>query len=123
MYEEHLYWYAAVLQPTKRDVTGVVDGDTVHATLDMGDFIYRQKPLRLFGINAPEMSTEAGKISKAYSINWFQLHCAKGSFIMRSNGLDPEDKYGRLLATIYAPGGECLNDDLVNAGMAVRQKY
>lgn len=116
-YSKNLFWYAARLQPTNRDPTGVVDGDTMHVTVDFGFYTYTQKSMRVANINAPELSTPAGKAAKQYAIQWFQVHAPQGFFV--HTHLDPSDKYGRMLAMIYAPGGECYNDDILNAGMAV----
>ena len=116
--DPRLHWYAARFNPTKRDPTGVVDGDTFNITLDLGDFIYVQKALRLYGINAPEMSTPEGKDAKAWAIGWAENHCPDGMFIVKT-GLDPEGKYGRILGTVYAPDGACFNTDIVAAGHAV----
>ncbi len=46
-------------------LTRVVDGDTIHATLDLGFEIFHEEILRLRGIDAPEMSTAAGQKSSA----------------------------------------------------------
>lgn len=114
----NLYWYAAKLEPTKRDPTGVVDGDTMHTVVDMGAYIYVHKPLRVYGVNAPEMSTADGKTAKQWAIDWFGRHCPGGVFVIHT-GIDPEDKYGRLLATIYGPDGAVFNDDIVSTGHAI----
>lgn len=114
---KNLYWYSARLQATKRDPYGVVDGDTMHITQDMGDFIYRQKIMRVANINAPEMSTQAGHDAKDWAINWF-IDNAYTGFIIHSH-LDAEDKYGRVLAMIYSYDGKCFNDDIVAAGHAI----
>ena len=47
----------------KAFVTRVVDGDTLHVILDLGFKIMHEEILRLKGIDAPEMSTTAGKNS------------------------------------------------------------
>jgi endonuclease YncB( thermonuclease family) len=114
-----LFWYGCVLNPSKRDPLGIVDGDTVNAIVDLGDYCYRHMALRLYGINAPEMKTQAGKDAKLWAIDWYQTNCPDGFFIIKSNDTDPEDKYGRLLATVYAPSGQCYNTDIVAAGHAV----
>lgn len=119
MNDPRLYWYAAQLNPSKRDPTGVVDGDTMNAVVDLGAYVYVHKALRLYGINAPEMATQAGKDAKAWAVQWFQTHCPDGIFIMKSSGPDPEDKYGRLLATVYALDGAVYNVEIVAAGHAV----
>lgn len=127
-----LHWYLARLSPTKHEPTGVVDGDTMHIVVDWGGMIYQNKSMRVANVNAPEMNTAGGPVAKAWAINWFNLNVGwatvtndEGTTTTTGNNfyihthLDPTDKYGRLLAMIYAPGGECFNDDLVNAGMAV----
>lgn len=116
--DPRLHWYPAQLNPSAHSPTGVVDGDTVNSVVDFGAYIYVHKPLRLYGINAPELSTQAGQDAKTWAIQWYQTHCPVGQFIMKS-ALDPEDKYGRLLATVYAADGACYNDDIVAAGHAV----
>lgn len=118
---DHLYWYLATLNPSHRDPGGIVDGDTFNVVLDLGDYNYRHIALRLYGINAPEMSTQAGKDAKVWAISWFANNVGGISvpFILKSNGVDPEDKYGRLLATVYSPDGHCYNDEIVAAGHAV----
>lgn len=118
MSDDRLYWYAGQLNPSTHQPTGVVDGDTVNSVIDFGAFIYVHKPIRMYGINAPEMATPEGKVSKQWAIAWFQTHCPDGIFVFKS-ALDPEDKYGRLLGTVYAPDGACFNDDIVAAGRAV----
>jgi endonuclease YncB( thermonuclease family) len=118
MYEDHLYWYAAVLNPSKQSPTGVHDADTMNVVVDLGAFTYVHKAIRVANINAPELSTEAGKLAKAWAINWFALNCPGGRFIIHTH-LDPSDKYGRFLAMIYSPAGLCFNEDIVKAGMAV----
>lgn len=119
MNDSRLYWYTAWLNSSKRDPTGVVDGDTINAVVDLGAYTYVHKALRLYGINAPEMATQAGKDAKAWAIQWFQTHCPDSVFIINSNGPDPGDKYGRLLSTVYAPDGAVYNTDVVAAGHAV----
>lgn len=121
---QKLYWYAARLQPTRRDPTGVVDGDTMHITQDMGDFIYRQKVMRVANANCPELkdpgtvtNPSPGQVAKQFAIAWFQNKAPMGFYI--HTHLDPEDRYGRVLAMIYAPDGSCYNDDVVGAGHAV----
>lgn len=44
-------------------VTRIVDGDTIRVLLDLGFETYHEEILRLRGINAPEMKSEAGQSS------------------------------------------------------------
>ena len=47
-------------------VTWVTDGDTCHVVLDVGLRQYPMQTIRLAGINAPEMGTEAGRAARAF---------------------------------------------------------
>lgn len=47
----------------KAKLVRVVDGDTIHVTLDLGFGIFHEEILRLRGINAAEMSTTVGQKS------------------------------------------------------------
>lgn len=116
-----LYWYTARLNPTTQDPSGIHDGDTLHVVLDMGDFLWKHINLRVANINAPELSAKdgSGQAAKQWAINWFAQNVGLGnSFYVRTH-LDPQDKYGRLLAMVYAPNGLCFNKAMVDAGQAV----
>lgn len=127
-----LYWYQAALNPTKHEPTGIVDGDTMHVVIDWGGLIYQSKSMRVANVNAPEMNTDAGKTAKAWAVDWYDTNVGwtvvtnddgtkskTGNPFFIHTHLDPSDKYGRVLAMIYAPNGKCFNDDIVSAGMAV----
>ena len=111
-----MYEYQASLKPTTYQPTGVVDGDTIYVTVDMGLTIYHTISLRLYGVNAPEMST-AGKAAKQWVIDWFKTHAPFGVFTLRTQR-DKTEKFGRYLATIIALDGAVLNDDLVASNNA-----
>jgi len=101
----------------------VVDGDTLWVNIDCGFGIFRREKLRLRSIDAPELSTIAGKYSKAY----LEKKLAEARFVVLKTYW--EDKYGRYLADVFmlageadpqavAAQGELLNQDLLDAGMA-----
>jgi endonuclease YncB( thermonuclease family) len=113
-----MYQYTAWGLPSTRDPLGVVDGDTVNVGVDLGMEVAINISLRLYGINAPEMSTQAGKDAKSWAIDWFQQHCPHGSFTVNTLK-DKTEKYGRYLATVTAPDGHVFNEDIVAAGHAV----
>lgn len=110
-----MYEYAA-------QVVSVVDGDTFHLTVDLGFDIKVNMTVRLYGVNAPEMSTEAGRLAKAWVNSWILENCGTGRCTLRSYK-DRKEKYGRYLGTIISPSGKELNADLVAAGMAVYKDY
>lgn len=113
-----MYEYAAWGLPTKRDPRGVVDGDTMNVGVDLGMDISTDTTVRCYGINAPELSTQAGRDAKVWAIAWFAQHCPGGKFTVQTVK-DATEKYGRYLATIIAPDGANYNADIVAAGHAV----
>lgn len=101
------YTYAATL-------IRIVDADTVILQLDLGLRLTATMPIRLLGINAPEMNTAAGTVSRQWVVDWFQAHPQ----FRVDTAKDPE-KYGRWLGVIRPESGASLNEALVTAGHAV----
>lgn len=96
-----------------------VDGDTIHAGIDVGIDIATFQTLRFYGLNAPEMSTAAGKVSAQWVKDWFTANAPDGKFILQTVK-DKREKYGRYLATILSSDrAHNLNQEIVAAGMAV----
>lgn len=115
------YTYIAWGVDSARDPIGVVDGDTLNVGIDLGLDVAINITLRLYGINAPEMTgveKPQGQAAKEWTIAWYQTHCPDGRFTVKTIK-DDRDKYGRYLATVVAPDGAVFNDDIVAAGHAV----
>jgi endonuclease YncB( thermonuclease family) len=112
-----MYEYRALLKE-------VIDGDTYVLDIDEGfrDWKHDQH-LRAYGINCPEMRTEAGPVAKQYAVDWFAEHAPLGAVIIQTfpdKRLDDRsDNFGRWLARVIAQDGACLNDDLLASGNAV----
>lgn len=99
------------------------DGDTCHVDLDLGFFEtlraydidgHPRISCRIFGMNAPELSTDAGKTALAYAA---QL-CPPGTRVLvTSHGLD---KYGgRFDGSLTLPDGTDFATLMIAAGQAV----
>lgn len=101
------YLYAAHL-------VRVIDGDTVVLDIDLGFRLWATMPIRLLGINTPEMREAAGRVSRQWVIDWFE----KNPQFQVATAKDPE-KYGRWLGVIRPQSGASLNEALVTAGHAV----
>lgn len=92
----------------------VIDGDTVVLDIDVGFRLRGTMPVRLAGINTPELSEPAGKDARLWVIGWFAGH----AWVTVETEKDPE-KYGRWLGRVYRDGDEqSLNDHLITAGLA-----
>lgn len=101
-----MYEYRATL-------ISVVDGDTIHADVDLGCDIHTRLTLRLAGINAPEKGTAEGKAAAA----WLSTHLPITGMIIRTVK-DRREKYGRYLAHVFV-NGVSVNEEIVAAGHAV----
>lgn len=102
------YEYAAT-------VIDVHDGDTIRVDIDLGfDVQFRNVPLRLMGINAPELNTEAGKASR----DFLSTRLPDGTAVVIHTVKDKKEKYGRYLAVIFHED-QNLNDLLVTTGHAL----
>lgn len=121
---EYLYYY-------KADIVSVYDGDTVRADIDLGlDTWIKNVPLRLYGINAPEITGKtraAGVASRDYLMS-----ILSEQEIVIKTFKDKKGKYGRILANILVlgKGDWCelnkwcdVNEQLVIAGYAEHAEY
>lgn len=107
-----MYEYAARL-------TRIIDGDTWTLDIDLGlnTWAHGQR-IRAAGINAPELATPEGQTARAWVGAWFAKHAPDCVVTVRTTK-DRDDNYGRLLGTITAADGACLNTDMLAAGQAV----
>jgi micrococcal nuclease len=96
------------------EILRVVDGDTVHARLDLGIDVRIDLVLRLDGINAPEVPSIEGLAAKA----WLIARLAKARNVVTVKTVkDKREKYGRYLASLW--DGTNINQEMVDAGQAV----
>ena len=117
-------------------VTKVYDADTITADIDLGFHTWRlNEKLRLYGINAPEIRSNANKkITSEEKQRGLAARDALRNRILnkpitlctiKANNKRREDKrgkYGRYLAKIYIDG-ENINDWLVAKGFAEYHDY
>lgn len=93
----------------------VIDGDTVVVDIDLGLSVHHIVPVRLYGINAPEIRTEQGPVAKKFVEDWF----VNKLYLIRTIK-DKTEKYGRYLGVfVDVDTGITLNSALVEAGLAV----
>jgi endonuclease YncB( thermonuclease family) len=92
-------------------VTRVVDGDTVDVRLDGG----RAERVRVLGIDTPERG-DCG--SAAATAATRQLAGGRHVTLVGDATQDTRDRYGRLLAYVWLPGGRDLGYRLVATGHA-----
>lgn len=91
-----------------------MDGDTIHAEVDLGFDVRETMTLRFMGINAPEMSTPEGVAAKAHLIELL----GSASLTIRTEK-DRREKYGRYLATLIRADGLDINKQMMLDGFAL----
>ena len=102
-------------------VERVVDGDTIDVLLDLGFNPFLKGRIRFHGIDAPESRTrdlvekKAGLATKKFVEDWVE---DRNWTIVIQTMLDATGKYGRILGRILDKEGNCLNDILVEKGLA-----
>jgi micrococcal nuclease len=105
-----MYTYQAIIRK-------IIDGDTIDVFIDLGFSVYTEKRLRLAYLNAPEMSTPEGKLSKAYLVE--RLPIGSNVSILTKKG---PDLYNRWIAVVTY-NGEVINDTLIQKGFAAYSDY
>ena len=85
----------------KAELVRVVDGDTVDLIIDLGFDASRRERFRLYGIDAPEMNTQAGKDAKAWLENALVPLEAIYVQTIQLETKAKRDKYGRFLAVLF----------------------
>jgi len=107
------------------EVKKVVDGDTFDIVIDLGFDVLKKGRVRLYGINTPESRTsnleekQKGLAAKEFTDQWLNK---AGHKVKIETIIDKNEKYGRVLARVWDQDGNCLNADIVAAGLA-REYY
>lgn len=94
-----------------------VDGDTLHARVDLGCDVRIDLVLRFAGINAPELPSVEGLAAAQF----VKDHLPMGTITTIRTAKDRREKFGRYLAWVMMPEapGTWINQVLVDQGLAV----
>lgn len=105
-----------------KEVTKVVDGDTIDVIIDLGFSIMYSSRVRLAGIDTPESKTtdkvekELGLEAKKYLAD--KLKAAK-RIVIKTEKLDSSEKYGRILGWLYLDDETTsVNNQMIKDGYA-----
>lgn len=105
-----------------KEVTKVVDGDTIDVIIDLGFSILFSSRVRLAGIDTPESRT-TDKVEKALGLESKKfleekIKAAK-NVVIKTEKLDSSEKYGRILGWLYLDGdGTSINTEMIEKGYA-----
>lgn len=98
----------------KAKVISIHDADTATFLVDLGFNTKIELNMRLYGINAPELSTQAGKDARDYLKSILPI----GADVVINTYKDRKEKYGRYLAKVNYNGAD-LAELLIAKGHAV----
>lgn len=102
----------------RAEVTSVYDGDSLRAVLDMGLSVRMKASCRLYGIDTPELRSRVpGEKEAAQKARDFVKGLVMGQVVVIES-IEKPDKYGRLLVRVWTEDGVCVNDRLLEEGMA-----
>jgi micrococcal nuclease len=105
-----------------KEVTNVVDGDTIDVVIDLGFDISFSSRVRLAGIDTPESRTtdKAEKVLGLESKEYLKkaIKAAK-TVVIKTEKMDSSEKYGRILGWLYLDGsGNSVNNEMIEKGYA-----
>jgi len=94
----------------------VIDGDTIAMELDLGFSTFTAQSCRLYGVDAPEHTTTAGKLVKAVIERWLKL---VQTLCVSSVGWDKyANRFDGIVAAVNSPQIPTLNSYLLTQGLA-----
>lgn len=97
-------------------VRRVIDGDTFEVEVDHGFGVHSTQLVRIFGIQAPELRSHAGKMCKSWAEVW--VGRPMGDWPLQLVTHSVKDKYGRRLGDLVKPTGATYANDAINTEMA-----
>jgi micrococcal nuclease len=106
----------------KAEIIAVIDGDTIEVDFDLGFGVWlRKQRIRLEGIDTPESRTtdKEEKIRGILSKEKLKEVLLKDKYIYVQTKLDPNEKFGRILAKISTPSGIEVNQWMISNYYAV----
>ncbi|AFK66280.1 endonuclease [Synechococcus phage S-CBM2] len=109
-----------------KEVTKVIDGDTIDVIIDLGFDLYKKERVRIAGVDTPEKRTtdEQEKQLGLDATHWLQEKlegaiAGTDDLIIRTELVGGFGKYGRLLGWLYVGDAEVsLNEQMITEGYA-----
>lgn len=105
-----------------KNISRVVDGDTIDVDIDLGFNISYSKRVRLAGIDTPESRT-SDKFEKSLGLESkeYLKHKLKDAkvIVIKTEKPDSSEKYGRILGWLYVDENTVsVNDQMIEDGYA-----
>ena len=105
-----------------KQVTKIVDGDTIDVDIDLGFNVSFTQRVRLAGIDTPESrTTDLKEKALGLEVKEYLKHLLENAedIVIQTEKPDSSEKYGRILGWVYVDGNTVsLNDMMINDGYA-----
>ena len=105
-----------------KEITKVVDGDTIDASIDLGFDISLTKRIRLAGVDTPESrTTDAYEKKLGLEVKEWLKHRLEGAkdILIKTELPDSTEKYGRIIGHLYINGeATSVNNQMIVEGYA-----
>tara|TARA_B110000503_G_scaffold24933_1_gene39295 strand:- start:17223 stop:17624 length:402 start_codon:yes stop_codon:yes gene_type:complete len=105
-----------------KEVTKIVDGDTVDVIIDLGFDVMFKSRVRLAGIDTPESRTrDLDEKKLGLEAKEYLKHAIESAtdIVIKTEKMNSSEKYGRILGWIYLDGAETsINSEMVEKGYA-----
>jgi endonuclease YncB( thermonuclease family) len=103
-------------QPLQAEVVSVVDGDTIHVTIDG-----QEVRLRYIGVDSPEDTNQHAWLGPEAAAQNRQL--VEGKHVLLFKDSSEKDSFDRLLRYVVLEDGTFVNLEMVQAGLAQAKPY
>jgi len=95
-------------------VERVIDADTLKVSVDLGFSIWTKQPLRVRGVNAPELRTAQGKAARAAAARLFELRPG-----VTVQTYKDQQSFARYVADVWLDDGQLFAAWLIEHGYGV----
>jgi micrococcal nuclease len=105
-----------------KEVTKIVDGDTIDVVIDLGFDVMFKSRVRMAGIDAPESRTrDLDEKKLGLEAKEYLKHAVESAtdIVIKTEKINSSEKYGRILGWVYLDGSDIsINDEMIQKGYA-----
>jgi micrococcal nuclease len=105
-----------------KEVTKIVDGDTIDVIIDLGFDVMFKSRVRMAGIDAPESRTrDLDEKKLGLEAKEYLKHAIESAtdIVIKTEKMNSSEKYGRILGWVFLDGSDIsINDEMIQKGYA-----
>jgi micrococcal nuclease len=105
-----------------KEVTKIVDGDTIDVIIDLGFDVMFKSRVRMAGIDAPESRTrDLDEKKLGLEAKEYLKHAIESAtdIVIKTEKMNSSEKYGRILGWVFLDGSDVsINDEMIQKGYA-----